>query len=115
MKIEVKVPSVGESINTAEIEAWEKQSGDFVKKGDVLVILETDKASMEVPAEQEGRLAILKDKGETVSVDEVIAHIDTSVQVSSFEKDSPQVASSNQSLKAKALSDEKRRNTKNRL
>ncbi|MCZ0931642.1 MAG: 2-oxoglutarate dehydrogenase complex dihydrolipoyllysine-residue succinyltransferase [Oligoflexia bacterium] len=80
MKIEVKVPSVGESVNTAEIESWERQSGDFVKKGDILVILETDKASMEVPAEQGGLLTVVKNKGETVSVDEVIAFIDTSSQ-----------------------------------
>ena len=77
MKLEVKVPSVGESVTTAEIESWEKQSGDFVKKGDILVILETDKASMEVPAEKEGQLTVLKNKGETVSVDEVIAFIET--------------------------------------
>ncbi|MCY4321547.1 MAG: 2-oxoglutarate dehydrogenase complex dihydrolipoyllysine-residue succinyltransferase [Bdellovibrionaceae bacterium] len=78
MKIEVKVPSVGESVNTAEIESWEKKSGDLVTKGDILVILETDKASMEVPADQSGLLSILKKKGDTVSVDEVIAFIDTS-------------------------------------
>ena len=86
MKIEVKVPAVGESVNSADIESWEKQSGDFVKKGDILVILETDKASMEVPAEQEGQLSIVKHKGETVSVAEVIAFIDTSVKASSQEK-----------------------------
>jgi len=78
MKIEVKVPSVGESVSTADIESWEKQPGDFVKKGEVLVILETDKASMEIPAEQPGRLEILKPKGEQVFVDEVIALIETS-------------------------------------
>ena len=80
MKLEVKVPSVGESVNTAEIESWEKQSGDLVKKGDILVILETDKASMEVPAEQEGLLTVVKKKGETVRVDEVIAFIERSSQ-----------------------------------
>ena len=86
MKIEVKVPSVGESVNTAEIESWEKQSGDSVKKGDILVILETDKASMEVPAEQEGLLTVVKSKGETVSVGEVIAFIDTRIQQTSQKK-----------------------------
>ena len=85
MKIEVKVPAVGESVTTAEIESWEKQSGDLVKKGEVLVILETDKASMEIPAEKNGRLEVLKSKGEEVSVDEVIAWIDTSNEVSADE------------------------------
>ena len=95
MKLEVKVPSVGESVNTAEIESWEKPSGDFVKKGDILVILETDKASMEVPAEQDGLLTVIKNKGETVSVDEVIAHIDTSVQNISHKKTLDSSVSSN--------------------
>lgn len=76
MKFEIKVPSVGESVNSADIETWEKQSGDTVKKGETLVILETDKASMEIPAEQNGVLNIIKKKGETVSVGEVIGLID---------------------------------------
>ena len=78
MKLEIKVPSVGESVTEADIENWEKQSGDQVKKGDILVILETDKASMEVPAEKDGILSIVKNKGEKVTVGEVIAFIDTS-------------------------------------
>ncbi len=77
MKLEVKVPSVGESVTQAEIETWEKSEGDFVQKGDILVILETDKASMEIPAETDGVLNLVKQKGETVSVGEVIATIDT--------------------------------------
>ena len=76
MKLEIKVPSVGESVSSADIESWEKQSGDQVKKGDILVVLETDKASMEVPAEQDGILNIVKNKGETVTVGEVIGFID---------------------------------------
>ena len=80
MKIEVKVPSVGESVSTADIESWEKQPGDLVQKGEILVILETDKASMEIPAEQKGQLEILKQKGEQVSVGEVIALIETTVE-----------------------------------
>ena len=77
MKLAIKVPSVGESINSADIDSWEKQSGDPVKKGDILVILETDKASMELPAEQDGILSIVKDKGENVQVGELIGFIET--------------------------------------
>lgn len=82
MKQEIKVPSVGESVSEAEIESWEKQDGDTVNKGDILVILETDKASMEIPATTGGKLSIVKQKGETVTVGEVIAHIDSSVKPS---------------------------------
>ena len=103
MKLEVKVPAVGESVTTAEIESWEKQSGDFVKKGDILVILETDKASMEVPAEQDGLLTLRKNKGETVSVDEVIAFIDTNAQQPQ-EKSPSDKAPSDQKLKNQGLS-----------
>ena len=77
MKFEIKVPAVGESIHSADIEKWEKASGDKVQKGDLLAILETDKASMEIPAEHSGILNILKKKGETVSVGDVIGFIDS--------------------------------------
>ena len=76
-KTEIKIPSVGESITQADIESWEKQTGDIVEKGDILVLIETDKASMEIPAEQKGQLTIVKKKGETVSIGEVIGFIDT--------------------------------------
>ncbi len=78
MKLEIKIPDVGESVSTADIGGWEKQSGALVQKGDILVILETDKASMEVPAEQSGILNILKQTGEKAAVGEVIGFIDAS-------------------------------------
>ena len=77
MKLEIKVPSVGESVSSADIESWERRSGDQVKKGDILVILGTDKASMEIPAEQDGTLHIKKQEGETVTIGEVIGFIET--------------------------------------
>ena len=95
MKLAIKVPSVGESVNSADIDSWEKQSGDPVKKGDILVILETDKASMELPAEQEGILSIVKNKGEKVQVGEVIGFIETS---SSRPKSSAQESTSQKNL-----------------
>ncbi len=78
MKIEIKVPSVGESVNSAVIGSWNKASGDFVQRDEVIVLLETDKASMEVPAENAGQVEILKKEGEEVLVGEVIGIIDTS-------------------------------------
>ena len=76
MKKDIKVPSVGESVNEADIEKWEKQTGDKVRKGEVIALLETDKASLEVPAEQDGKLTILKSAGETVSIGEVIGYLE---------------------------------------
>ncbi|MDE0151814.1 MAG: 2-oxoglutarate dehydrogenase complex dihydrolipoyllysine-residue succinyltransferase [Bdellovibrionales bacterium] len=79
MKVEIKVPAVGESVHSAVIGSWQKSSGDYVDKDEVLLLLETDKASMEVPSEVSGQLTILKQEGEEVQISEVIGAIDTSV------------------------------------
>lgn len=78
MKLEIKVPSVGESVTEGDIASWEKQSGDFVQQGEVLAVLETDKASLDIPAEKSGVLSIVRQKGVKVLVGEVIGFIDTS-------------------------------------
>ncbi len=77
MKIDVKVPTVGESITEAIIGSWTKNSGDFVKMNDVLMLLETDKASVEVVAEKDGLLTISAQAGETVKIGATVATIDT--------------------------------------
>ncbi len=58
MKIDVKVPAVGESITEAVIGSWTKKSGEFVKMNEVIMLLETDKASVEVAADKDGVLTI---------------------------------------------------------
>ena len=80
MKFEIKVPSVGESVSSAMIGAWQKSSGDYVDKNEILVLLETDKASVEVPSESAGELEILKKDGTEVKIGEVIGRIDESKQ-----------------------------------
>ena len=77
MKIEIKVPEAGESVTEADIASWYKSTGDVVEMDDALCELETDKASMDLPAEGAGVLTILVDEGETVNVGDVIATIDT--------------------------------------
>jgi 2-oxoglutarate dehydrogenase E2 component (dihydrolipoamide succinyltransferase) len=77
MTIEVKVPEVGESITEVEIGDWLKAVGDSVQQDDDLVVIETDKATVEILAPQAGRLSkILKASGETAQVGEVIGHLD---------------------------------------
>ena len=78
MAEEVKIPPFGESITTANVSRWEKADGDFVKKGETLVSLETDKVSQDLEAEFEGVLKILVGEDEEVEVGTVIAEIDTS-------------------------------------
>ena len=98
MRKEIKVPSVGESVSEAEIESWLKQEGDYVRKGDILVILETDKASMEIPAEINGKLSVLKKKGEKVQVGQIIAYLEPAKEPS---MDSSQQQDQSQSSQAK--------------
>lgn len=76
MAVEVKVPTLGESIVEATVGQWLKRVGDQVAAGDVLVELETDKVSVEVAAEQGGVLeSILRAEGQSVSIGEVIGTI----------------------------------------
>ncbi|MCB0367359.1 MAG: 2-oxoglutarate dehydrogenase complex dihydrolipoyllysine-residue succinyltransferase [Bdellovibrionaceae bacterium] len=77
MKVEIKVPAVGESITEATIAEWMKKSGEAVKRDDVLLVLETDKASVEVVAEKDGVLEITVKEGETVQVGATVGLIDT--------------------------------------
>src|SRR6266478_5667336 len=78
MRIELKVPAVGESITEVEIGQWLKAKGDLVKKDEAVVTLESDKATVELPSPVEGRLSeIVKNKGQTAAVGDVIAFIET--------------------------------------
>lgn len=77
MIIEVKVPTVGESITEAVIGSWSKKNGEFVKRNDILLLLETDKASVEVVAENDGVLQTLVEAGQTVLIGSIVAKIDT--------------------------------------
>jgi 2-oxoglutarate dehydrogenase E2 component (dihydrolipoamide succinyltransferase) len=77
MTIEVKVPEVGESITEVEVGDWLKAVGESVQQDEDLVVIETDKATVEILAPQAGRLSkILKSSGETAQVGEVIGHLE---------------------------------------
>jgi 2-oxoglutarate dehydrogenase E2 component (dihydrolipoamide succinyltransferase) len=76
MSIELKIPNVGESIQEVQIGQWLKQEGDRVARDEAIVELETDKASMELPAPIDGVISkIVKHDGESVAVGEVIAYL----------------------------------------
>jgi len=77
MSIEIRVPNAGESINEVEVGKWLKAEGESVTQDEVLVELQTDKASMDFPSPVSGVISkILKRKGEVVSIGEIIALID---------------------------------------
>src|SRR3954468_1709960 len=76
--LELHVPGLGESVSEATIAKWVKGDGEFVTPDDVVAELETDKATVELPAGKAGTLKIVQQKGATVAVGDVIAKIDTS-------------------------------------
>ncbi len=80
MAFEVRFPVVGESVQEGQVYKWRKKTGEFVKRDEVLVEVETDKATVEIVAEAEGTLTIQKNEGETIAVGEVLASIDTAVK-----------------------------------
>ena len=78
MSIEVKIPAVGESISSGIISVWHKKSGEFVKAGEPLFTLETDKVSTEITAEKDGVLTAHVPEGQEVKIGEIVAGIDES-------------------------------------
>jgi 2-oxoglutarate dehydrogenase E2 component (dihydrolipoamide succinyltransferase) len=78
MSLEVKVPAAGESITSANVARWHKAEGDNVRKGEVLVTLETDKVSTELESPADGTLHIVVAEGEEVAIGTVIAKLDES-------------------------------------
>lgn len=77
MKTDIKIPAVGESITEGTIGSWLKKSGEFVKRNDVILLLETDKASVEVAAEQDGVLTITAEAGQTVAIGSTVGTLDS--------------------------------------
>ena len=78
MLVEVRVPVLAESVAEATLMDWQRQPGDMVKFGDALIDVETDKVTLEVVAPKDGMLvSILRNSGEDVESNELIAQIDT--------------------------------------
>jgi len=79
MIIDMKVPSPGESILEVEIAEWLVEDGEYVEKDQAIAEIDSDKATLELPAEESGKIKILVENGETVAVGDVVCRIDTSV------------------------------------
>jgi 2-oxoglutarate dehydrogenase E2 component (dihydrolipoamide succinyltransferase) len=81
MLLEIKVPPLSESVSEATLLSWHRKEGEFVKRDENLIDIETDKVVLELPAPQAGKLAkiVIKD-GATVQAGEVIALLDTEAQ-----------------------------------
>ena len=75
---EMKIPSPGESITEVEISQWLVSDGDIVSKDQTIAELDSDKATLDLPAETAGKISLKAEEGDTISVGEVVCIIDTS-------------------------------------
>jgi len=78
MILEMKVPSPGESITEVEIAAWLVEDGDYVEKDQAIAEVDSDKATLELPAEESGIITLKAEEGDAVAVGAVVCLIDTS-------------------------------------
>lgn len=106
MKIDVKVPAIGESVTEATIGVWLKNNGEFVEEDEIICEVESEKATIEVVAEKSGVLTLKSEEGQLVSIGAVIAEIDTDGQgkvvTDEIQKPGDQNESEPQSIPAKA-------------
>jgi 2-oxoglutarate dehydrogenase E2 component (dihydrolipoamide succinyltransferase) len=79
--VEMKVPVIGESINEVTLSQWLKKDGDFVNLDEPICEFESDKATLEFPAEASGKLIHVAAEGDDLEIGALVAKIDTSVQV----------------------------------
>lgn len=77
--VEMKVPTIGESITEVTLSQWLKKDGDFVKLDEPICEFESDKATLEFPAEASGKLIHVAKEGDDLSIGALVARIDTSV------------------------------------
>ena len=71
--IDIKIPTVGESINEVTLVKWIKKDGDYVQRDEVIAELESEKATFEVNAEQAGILQTVGKEGDTLNIGDVVA------------------------------------------
>lgn len=77
MILEMKVPSPGESITEVEIAEWFVEDGDYVEKDQAIAEVDSDKATLELPAEESGTITLKAEEGDAVEVGQVVCLIDT--------------------------------------
>ena len=83
----MKIPSPGESITEVEISQWLVKDGDVVRKDQTIAELDSDKATLDLPAEASGKITLKAQEGDSMSVGDVVCLIDTSESVTEIETD----------------------------
>nr|HPJ53914.1 biotin/lipoyl-binding protein [Flavobacteriales bacterium] len=79
-EVEIKVPSPGESISEVRIAQWLVENGDVVEKDQPIAEIDSDKATLELTSEEEGKITLLVEPDTEVAVGDVVAKVDTSVK-----------------------------------
>ena len=77
--VEMKVPTIGESVTEVTLSEWLKENGDYVKMDEPICEFESDKATLEFPAEAAGKLIYVAEEGDDLEIGDLVAKIDTSV------------------------------------
>jgi len=124
MALEMKVPSPGESISEVEIAEWLVQDGDYVEKDQTVAEVDSDKATLELPAEASGIITLKAEEGDVVEVGEVVCLIDTEAEKpeasaeaspspsEGVEKEASSKASSNSSKGGEQVADQEKQDDK---
>jgi len=86
MILKMEIPSPGESISEVEIAEWLVSDGEYVEKDQIIAEIDSDKATLELPAEQSGVITLKAEEGDVVDVGQVVCHIDTAVEGVSKDK-----------------------------
>ena len=99
MILEMKVPSPGESIKEVEIATWLVKDGDYVEKDQAIAEVDSDKATLELPAEASGIITLKAEEGDAVAVGAVVCLIDTSAAKPSQSPSTPEGGATTQTAK----------------
>jgi 2-oxoglutarate dehydrogenase E2 component (dihydrolipoamide succinyltransferase) len=105
--VDVKVPSVGESISEVTLASWLKKDGDLVKLDEAICSIESDKATLEISAPKAGKLKILIQEGETVNIGAKVAEVDESVTASASVSKSAEALATSKGAPVKQSDDPK--------
>ena len=100
MVLEMKIPSPGESITEVEISQWLVKDGDIVNKDQTIAEIDSDKATLDLPAEASGKITLKAEEGDSMSVGDIVCLIDTS--------EASNAKASNSESPQQSIKDEKR-------
>ena len=106
MILEMKVPSPGESITEVEIATWLVEDGDYVEKDQPIAEVDSDKATLELPAEESGIITLQAEEGDAVEVGAVVCLIDTAAEKPEGSSSTPTSTSVKEAPKATPVKEE---------